>query len=291
MNTFPGLKLQFTIFLIWIVSAGCSDDEPSIVFLSEPPLFTDHNREYQYVFSAEGSGGSITYEVVGPSWLELDEANMMLHGIPDWHNLNNVFNVELRASDGNGQAVQEFTITVQLGEIICDQDFGDPTSSPYILPFKSGESYLVNQSYCPSNPGWGHHNWFAYDFEMPIGTDIVAMRGGEVIQAQETFSDGTRVCGEENFIFIWHNDGTVAVYYHLTRQGVEVEIGQRVQQGDIIGRSGDSGCSIGPHLHVNLFRNRGPNTRHYSLPFNFSNADGPLDKNRGLIYNEVYTAL
>lgn len=179
------------------------------------------------------------------------------------------------------------------GEINCNQDFGVPSSSKYVLPFKSGESFRCNQSYCPSNPNWGHYNWFAYDFEMPIGTELVAMRSGEVLAVQSDKEDNVLNCGANsaNFIFVAHADNTVAAYVHLTKNGVIVNKGDQVTQGQVIGKSGNSGCSSGPHVHVNIFSQRGPYERQYSAPFNFSNAEGLLDANKGLLHDQFYTAL
>jgi len=47
-------------------------------------------------------------------------------------------------------------------------------------------------------------------------------------------------------------DGVYCAYAHLQRGSVEVEPGQRVQAGDVIGRAGNSGNSTEPHLHFQL---------------------------------------
>ncbi|WP_277619852.1 M23 family metallopeptidase [Chryseobacterium angstadtii] len=46
-----------------------------------------------------------------------------------------------------------------------------------------------------------------------------------------------------------HPDGTFAQYYHLKQNGVKVNIGDQVKKGDVIGLSGNTGWSKGPHLH------------------------------------------
>lgn len=261
-------------------------------FLSTPIATTDHNRTYQYQVSVENNTGSpINYSVTKPNWLNFDETTSTLSGIPDWSNLDASFNISIQVFNNIETKTQIFNLQVELGEIICETEFGDHSSSSYVLPFPTGNTFLLNQGYCPTNPLWGHHNWFAYDFEMPIGESVIAMKSGQVIATQEQFEDGTRICGEENYVFIRHTDGTVASYYHLKKNGVEVTNGQQVTQGDLIGFSGDSGCSIGPHLHIAVFRSNSPYNRQYSMPINFNNAEGNLNSHNGLIYNNTYLAL
>ncbi|MEP5613357.1 MAG: peptidoglycan DD-metalloendopeptidase family protein [Cyclobacteriaceae bacterium] len=281
--------------------AGCSGgDDPapemsaSIQFISVPPASVDHNRSYNYQILTEVTEGDDASFTVGiPDWLQYDDATQVLSGIADWKNLDKTFNVIIEAINGIDTVTQSFSIRVNLGEILCDEDFGDPAASNYVLPFEVGEEFLLSQSYCPSNSSWGHHGWYAYDFDMPIGTRLIAMRGGEVIAVLETGTDGSRRCGpnDSNYLFVLHDDGSVAIYAHQTKNGVEVAVGDKLKQGDFIGLSGDSGCSIGPHVHVGLYKQRAPYDRQYSLPFNFRNADGKLNPNNGLIGKERYKAL
>ena len=60
---------------------------------------------------------------------------------------------------------------------------------------------------------------------------------------------------QANYIFIYHADGTVASYLHLKLKGVIVKEGQTVSQGQVIGYSGNTGYSDGPHLHFELWHN------------------------------------
>ena len=124
------------------------------------------------------------------------------------------------------------------------------TSSPYVLPYQIGLEFTVGQGNCTIRS----HNpnsmvLYAYDFLMPIGTPIVAARSGTVLLTEARFVDGNRQPGEENFINITHDDGTIAAYVHLTQNGVFVNVGDVVRLGDIIGISGDTGSSSEPHLH------------------------------------------
>lgn len=173
----------------------------------------------------------------------------------------------------------------------CTQEFGDPATSPYVLPFPVGRTYRLVQGYCAPNPAWGHHAWLAYDFDLAIGDTVVASRAGRVLAAQDAFGDGTRVCGEENYVFVEHADGTVMAYIHLTHRGALVASGTEVEEGEPIGLSGDSGCSSGPHLHVALFRDRTSYDVENNVPLNYRRSDGPLDVRGGLMQDQSYTAL
>lgn len=123
--------------------------------------------------------------------------------------------------------------------------------SPYVLPYPEGHAHNVRQGNCnPRNTHNERYNaTYAYDFEMPIGSPIVAVRAGRVLALTERFENSQRGIREANFVAIAHDDRTYAMYGHLTKDGVHVEVGDRVEQGRHIADSGNSGLSRGPHLH------------------------------------------
>ncbi|MFN2397877.1 MAG: M23 family metallopeptidase [Gemmatimonadaceae bacterium] len=128
-------------------------------------------------------------------------------------------------------------------------------TSVYLLPFDLGRAFRVTQGNCSG--GMRTHRvqgpfQYAYDFDMAKGTVVRAARGGEVIAVVEFFPDGTRRVGDENYVLIRHTDGTFGRYFHLALNGASVVHGQFVAQGDVIGFSGDSGNSTGPHLHFDV---------------------------------------
>ena len=80
--------------------------------------------------------------------------------------------------------------------------------------------------------------------------------------------------GRANFVRILHDDGTMALYAHLKAEAAMVRVGQQVRRGQLIGLSGNTGFTSGPHLHFVLQVNRGMQLR--SIPFRMFGPQGIL---------------
>lgn len=169
--------------------------------------------------------------------------------------------------------------------------FTSPALSPYQLPYATGSEYVMFQGNCPTNPAWGHHGKFAYDFEQPIGTPVHAMRGGTVIFTEDRYLNSDHTPGHENGVWIEHADGTVANYLHFSPSSVVVVVGSTVQPGNLLGFSGHSGGSDRPHLHVEAFGSRGNYSKANTIPITFNNAAGNTLASGELIQGNTYTAL
>ncbi|MFN2187964.1 MAG: peptidoglycan DD-metalloendopeptidase family protein, partial [Candidatus Promineifilaceae bacterium] len=81
------------------------------------------------------------------------------------------------------------------------------------------------------------------DFAGTVGTPIYAPAAGKVI-----YSDTLQIRG--NTLIIDHGLGVMSGYYHLS--AVHVDVGQEVEQGQLIADGGSTGLSTGPHLHWDL---------------------------------------
>jgi len=154
----------------------------------------------------------------------------------------------------------------------------------YILPFPVGQSYFLLQGNCGKHSHFGN-DMYAYDFKMPIGTPVRAMRTGKVVTIREQFKDGSNTNDSLNFIIILHEDSTASRYLHIKQNGAWVEKGQYVNVGDTIALSGNSGLSTEPHLHVDItgYCTKAPCQ---TIPFSFKNC-----KDRVPIQGRIYEAL
>ncbi len=98
----------------------------------------------------------------------------------------------------------------------------------------------------------GLHGWNGIDIGTPRGTPILAAASGEVIVARGSGWNG----GYGEYVVIAHDNGTQTVYGHLSK--VYVSYGETVVQGQVIGLSGNTGNSTGPHLHFEVRGARNP---------------------------------
>ena len=86
------------------------------------------------------------------------------------------------------------------------------------------------------------------DFAVSIGTPLAAMSTGTVVYAGP-------MSGYGNMVDVRYWDGTVSRYGHMS--SVSVNVGEAVEPGQIVGRSGNTGHSTGPHLHLEIHPNGG----------------------------------
>ena len=138
----------------------------------------------------------------------------------------------------NGRCVSEEAIDTRITvpAIARVVHVGTKQRPNFIMPVSD---YVIT-SYM--GPRWGrNHN--GIDLAVPVGTNVYSSASGTVIQSG--WNGGYGIC-----VSIDHGNGIVARYAHLS--GADVTVGQVVEQGDLIGLSGNTGNSTGPHLHFEM---------------------------------------
>ena len=155
----------------------------------------------------------------------------------------------------------------------------DPTAI-YLLPYPATQFHRLQQgNFGKFSHGAGSQNERAFDFQMPIGTEVCAAREGIVAGVRvDSVSGGAdpsfKSCG--NYVIIRHADGTYAEYFHLKTGGAKVKVGDRVSAGQVIAYSGNTGYSTDPHLHFCVFRTIDGNTRE-TIPVQFRLKNGIVE--------------
>jgi murein DD-endopeptidase MepM/ murein hydrolase activator NlpD len=147
------------------------------------------------------------------------------------------------------------------------------TSYIYTLPYSKGTAHLLVQGY---NSHFSHRGRLGLDFKMKKGSPVTAARSGVVASVEESHTKGgvsKSYYRQANFVSIRHSDGTLSFYGHLQHNGVLVNVGDTVRQGQVIARSGSTGYSAFPHLHFSLWRPT-PSGRRALLPTRFYTQKG-----------------
>jgi len=201
-------------------------------------------------------------------------------------------------------------IVVVLAGAVPVSHFAAARTEPvnYLLPWAAGEAnrhsvlqgvYIVDadgacSSGCATHGDDGQH--FAWDFDLPEGTDVLAARGGTVGLVADSWPAGhcggltpidnpppgylvSPVMGNQgNLVRIDHGDGTSALYLHLSEvsDGIaaKARTGGRVVQGEVLGRSGRTGLTqCRPHLHFQVETTVRADWFTESLPIAFADRD------------------
>jgi murein DD-endopeptidase MepM/ murein hydrolase activator NlpD len=154
--------------------------------------------------------------------------------------------------------------------------FKADSSYIYTLPFEKNKKVFLIQAY---ESKMSHKGERALDFKIKKKTKVCAARDG-IVAALRSDSDKGGLKDENlsdgNYISIRHNDGSMAHYWHLQKEGVFVNIGDTVKAGQSIGLSGNTGYSAFPHLHFEV--------QGYDASGNYVQLPTRFYTNKGVIY-------
>lgn len=117
-------------------------------------------------------------------------------------------------------------------------------------PTVSTNGYFVRPTAGKKTQGIHGHN--GIDFHAAEGTAVVAAAAGTVVVSRDSGWNG----GYGQYVVIKHGNGTQTLYAHLSNNIVSE--GQNVSQGQLVGYSGATGKSFGPHLHFEVRGGRNP---------------------------------
>ncbi|WP_244291704.1 MULTISPECIES: peptidoglycan DD-metalloendopeptidase family protein [Vibrio] len=150
----------------------------------------------------------------------------------------------------------------EYGELINNEySFPLPTHFKVSSPFNLKRMHPVTNKISPH---------FGTDYATPIGTEVRSLSDGIIVKSRHN-----RFAG--NYITIQHDDGNFARYLHLSERYVLP--GDKITKGQLIGLTGNSGRTTGPHLHLELFVS--------GVPVNFERYS---NKNRPFDYQYAYLA-
>ncbi|MFD3487510.1 M23 family metallopeptidase [Streptomyces sp. NPDC058665] len=114
---------------------------------------------------------------------------------------------------------------------------------------KPVSKYELSASFGIGGGRWAHKH-SGQDFAVPVGTNVKAAHDGVVVKAGPNGAGDGPAYG--NAIVIKHGtkNAKYSQYAHLSK--VKVNIGQKVDKGESIALSGNTGNSSGPHLHFEI---------------------------------------
>lgn len=123
----------------------------------------------------------------------------------------------------------------------------------YELPVPREALIAVDRTSSPAHIGKLRN---AVDFLVPKNTPVFAAADGVVASLKNDSRRGgpnMMYWLDSNFIVLKHPHGEYSSYDHLEYKSVQVRVGQKVQAGQQIARTGMTGFSYIPHLHFHVF--------------------------------------
>lgn len=163
-------------------------------------------------------------------------------------------------------------IVAEINRLMAESDVV-PSAEGFIWPVTTSRKISSPQGnrVSPGN-GIGSSNHKGVDIcNVSYSSKIYATKSGKVLIASMPYSDPDGgSSGYGNYVVIDHGGGMSTLYAHMSI--VKVSVGQYVTQGDVIGVTGNTGASTGPHLHYEVHSTTMVNGRAvtvYENPLNY----------------------
>jgi murein DD-endopeptidase MepM/ murein hydrolase activator NlpD len=121
-----------------------------------------------------------------------------------------------------------------------------PAEPMFLLPLANPADPLPqgdNFGVCRKFNGIDKHRHTGVDYAIGSGHNVLAIADGVVSLAEDHFFSGKAV-------YVNHGNGLTSMSFHMSN--IDVQEGQSVKQGDILGQIGSTGRSTGPHLHLGV---------------------------------------
>ncbi len=186
---------------------------------------------------------------VGQTLTDDDSANITeIYLRVVYHNFDISADVSLEGGNGTHDLIGEMVKDSQV--ISSAEGFVSPLEGDWRDKVSSEFGYRKN----PTGPGMDGHT--GLDMAVPMGSSVRVVKAGKVLFVRY------KQTGYGYHVAIDHGGGLVTLYAHCSQ--ILVTEGQTVSAGEVIARSGSTGNSTGPHLHLETILDGVPqNPRNY----------------------------
>lgn len=209
--------------------------------------------EEHYVVAVPIEDLSLVYANVeaylGRSITTDDQANITeIYLRVSYRNFDVGADMSLEGGNGTHDLIGEMTNGSEVTPTV--EGFGSPISADWRSLVTSEFGYRRN----PTGSGTEGHT--GLDMALPVGTAVKAAKSGKVLFVRY------KLTGYGYHVAIDHGGGLVTLYAHCSE--ILVIEGQEVSAGTVIAKSGNTGRSTGPHLHLEIIQDGVPqNPRNY----------------------------
>ena len=243
---------------IYIVSVGPVDDNLSMYATNEK--INNFNERMKELITSSGLNNLIYLDLgyTQESIKEYDGEGIH-YSSSDYENIYNIIGSYLEQSLSREYQLYNLTDYCTYYNVTENDAYWWPVGSRNATqgniyggdPVSTNITSTFGGRYHPTTGVWQNAHG-AIDIGVSEGTPVIATKSGKVNSTNTGCSVGDHSCGGSygNYIKIDHGDGIESLYAHL--KSLLVSNGETVNQGQIIGYSGNTGRSTGPHLHFEI---------------------------------------